>query len=135
MIANLDPKPISGDWNGSGMHTNFSYDHIRDHGGQAYVEALCEGFRPFHQDHIAVYGAGNELRLTGAHETASIDQFSFGASNRGASIRIPLYTTTHDWKGYLEDRRPASDADPYLVVDRVMRTVSIAHEKALAATS
>jgi glutamine synthetase len=69
--------------------------------------------------------------LTGSHETASIDQFSFGASNRGASIRIPLYTTTHDWKGYLEDRRPASDADPYLVVDRIMRTVKVAHEKAL----
>ena len=133
LIATLDPKPISGDWNGSGMHSNFSYDYLRDVGGQNYIEALCEGFRPFHQDHIDVYGAGNERRLTGSHETASIDQFSFGASNRGASIRIPLYTTTHDWKGYLEDRRPASDADPYLVVDRIMRTVKVAHEKALEA--
>ena len=98
-----------------------------------YVEALREGFRLFHQDHIDVYGAGNERRLTGSHETASIDEFSFGASNRGASIRIPLYTTTHDWKGYLEDRRRASDADPYLVVDRIMRTVKVAHEEALKA--
>ncbi len=130
-VANMDPKPISGDWNGSGLHSNFSYDYIRDTGGQAYIEALCEGFRPFHEDHIAVYGAGNERRLSGSHETASIDQFSFGASNRGASIRIPIYTTSHDWKGYLEDRRPASDADPYLIVDRIMRTVKVAHAQAL----
>ena len=131
VVANMDPKPISGDWNGSGLHSNFSYDHLRDVGGRDYIEALCRGFEPFHKEHIAVYGAGNELRLTGAHETASIDRFSFGASNRGASIRIPLYTTTHDWKGYLEDRRPASDADPYQVVRRIMQTVKIAHQEAL----
>ena len=131
IVANLDPKPISGDWNGSGLHSNFSYDYLRDVGGQKYVEALCEGFRPFHKEHIAVYGAGNELRLTGSHETASIDDFSFGASNRGASIRIPMYTTSHDWKGYLEDRRPASDADPYQIVRRIMQTVKIAHEQAV----
>jgi len=131
IVANLDPKPISGDWNGSGLHSNFSYDYLRDVGGQKYVEALCEGFRPFHRDHIAVYGAGNELRLTGSHETASIDDFSFGASNRGASIRIPMYTTSHNWKGYLEDRRPASDADPYQIVRRIMQTVKIAHKQAV----
>ena len=133
VMANLDPKPISGDWNGSGMHSNFSYDYLRDVGGQPYIEALCAGFAPFHKEHIAVYGAGNELRLTGAHETASIDEFSFGASNRGASIRIPMFTTNHDWKGYLEDRRPASDADPYQIVHRIMQTVKIAHEQALKA--
>jgi glutamine synthetase len=132
-IINIDPKPISGDWNGSGLHTNFSFDYTRDVGGQNYIEALCEGFAPFHSDHLAVYGAGNERRLTGRHETASIENFSFGASNRAASIRIPLYTTTHDWKGYLEDRRPASDADPYQIVNRIMETVKIAHPKALEA--
>jgi len=131
LTASLDPKPISGDWNGSGLHSNFSYDYLRDVGGQKYIETLCEGFRPFHKDHIAVYGAGNELRLTGSHETASIDEFSFGASNRGASIRIPMYTTSHDWKGYLEDRRPASDADPYQIVRRIMETIKIAHKKAI----
>ena len=133
-IANMDPKPISGDWNGSGLHSNFSFDYLRDVGGKDYIEALCQGFEPFHKDHIAVYGAGNELRLTGAHETASIDQFSFGASNRAASIRIPIYTTSHDWKGYLEDRRPASDADPYQVIHRIMETVKIAHPQALKKT-
>jgi len=133
VIANLDPKPISGDWNGSGMHSNFSFDYLRDIGGQDYIEALCQGFEPFHKEHIAVYGAGNELRLTGAHETASIDNFSFGASNRAASIRIPIFTTSHDWKGYLEDRRPASDADPYQIVHRIMQTVKIAHQQAIAA--
>ena len=131
LIANIDPKPISGDWNGSGLHSNFSFDYLRDVGGEGYVNALCEGFRPYHKDHIAVYGAGNELRLTGSHETASIDDFSFGASNRGASIRIPLYTTTHNWKGYLEDRRPASDANPYQVIRRIMETVKIAHAEAV----
>jgi glutamine synthetase len=133
LIFNLDPKPISGDWNGSGLHSNFSYDYLRNVGGQKYVEALCEGFRPFHKDHIAVYGARNELRLTGSHETASIDDFSFGASNRGASIRIPMFTTSHEWKGYLEDRRPASNADPYLIVDRIMKTVKTSHADALQA--
>ena len=131
VIVNLDPKPIRGDWNGSGLHSNFSYDYLRDVGGKAYIEALCQGFEPFHKEHIAVYGAGNERRLTGAHETASIDRFSFGASDRAASIRIPIYTTSHDWKGYLEDRRPASDADPYQIVTRIMQTVKIAHKQAL----
>ena len=131
VVVNLDPRPLVGDWNGSGMHSNFSFDYLRDVGGKEYVEALCQGFEPFHQDHLAVYGAGNERRLTGEHETASMDKFSFGPSDRGASIRIPIYTLHHDWKGYLEDRRPASDGDPYLIADRIIKTVRIAHPKAL----
>ncbi len=130
VIANLDPKPIKGDWNGSGMHSNFSFDYIRDVGGEDYISKLCEGFRPFHKEHIAVYGVDNDQRLTGAHETASIDDFSFGANNRACSIRIPLYTTNNNWKGYIEDRRPASDADPYQIVRRIIQTVEIAHNKA-----
>jgi glutamine synthetase len=130
-IVNLDPKPIAGDWNGSGMHANFSTSYTRDTGGEAYIKALAEGFGPHHQEHLAVYGAGNELRLTGAHETASFEEFKFGVSDRGASIRIPIYTVEHDWKGYLEDRRPASNADPYRVTARIVETVREAHNKAI----
>ncbi len=135
VVVNLDPRPIRGDWNGSGMHSNFSFDYLRDVGGQAYIEALCQGFEPFHQDHLAVYGAGNERRLTGEHETASIENFSWGPSDRGASIRIPIYTRSHDWKGYLEDRRPASDADPYLVAARIIETVRTVHPEAVKVVS
>ena len=75
------------------------------------------------KEHIAVYGADNQLRLTGAHETQSIDQFSFGISDRGASIRIPIGTVERGWKGWLEDRRPNSAADPYKVASRIIKTV------------
>ncbi len=131
VVANLDPRPIQGDWNGSGLHSNFSFDYLRDVGGTKYINALLDGFAPFHEDHIAVYGAGNDRRLTGAHETASIDHFSYGPSNRAASIRIPIWTIENGWKGYLEDRRPASDADPYQVAGRIIETVGIAHAQAL----
>ena len=85
---------------------------MRETGGEEYINAIAEGFRPYYAEHLAEYCAGNEARLTGTHETASFEQFKFGVSDRGASIRIPIYTVEHDWKGYLEDRRPASNADP-----------------------
>ena len=68
------------------------------------------------------YGAHNELRLTGAHETESIDTFSYGISDRGASIRIPVGTIDDGWKGRLEDRRTASNADPYKVAAAIIKT-------------
>ena len=118
------PKPLSGDWNGSGMHCNFSNTFIREEGGEAGIKALLDKFAPVHEEHIAEYGSCNELRLTGSHETQSIDQFSYGVSDRGASIRIPLEMTRNDWKGYVEDRRPASNADPYRVAARILKTVN-----------
>ncbi len=123
---NLEPKPVAGDWNGSGMHANFSNTTLRTCGSRATFEKICEAFRPFIAEHIAVYGADNEKRLTGRHETARIDQFSYGISDRGASIRIPIGAVEKGFKGWLEDRRPASNADPYKVASRIVKTVKSA---------
>ena len=120
-------KPLGTlDWNGSGMHANFSNSVLRTCGDKSIYDQICEAFRPFVKEHIAVYGADNHLRLTGAHETQSIDQFSFGVSDRGASIRIPIATVENGWKGWLEDRRPNSAADPYKVASRIIKTVKTA---------
>lgn len=121
------PKPLGDtDWNGSGMHANFSNTTLRTCGSQETYEKICESFRPVVKEHIAVYGEFNDQRLTGKHETASINDFSFGISDRGASIRIPIITVEQGWKGWLEDRRPASNADPYKVAGRIIQTVKTA---------
>jgi glutamine synthetase len=88
--------------------------------------AVCEAFRPVAKEHIDVYGAHNDQRLTGLHETASIHDFSYGISDRGASIRIPIITVEAGWKGYLEDRRPASNGDPYKIASKIIKTVNSA---------
>ncbi|MDG2389081.1 MAG: glutamine synthetase beta-grasp domain-containing protein [Planctomycetaceae bacterium] len=119
----LHPKPIKGDWNGSGMHSNFSNTDIREKGGEDMIKAICEAFGAVHDAHIGEYGSDNNQRLTGLHETQSIEKFSYGVSDRGASIRIPIATAQDGWKGYLEDRRPASNADPYRVAARIVNTV------------
>jgi len=117
-------KPLGAlDWNGSGMHANFSNTTLRTCGSKETYDKICEAFRPVVKEHIAVYGADNDQRLTGKHETASIHDYSYGVSDRGASIRIPLYTVQKGWKGYLEDRRPNSAADPYKVAARIIKTV------------
>ena len=122
--VNWHCKPLGNlDWNGSGMHANFSNSLLRNAGSKATFEKVCEAFRPVIKEHIAVYGADNHLRLTGKHETASIDDFTYGVSDRGASIRIPISSVQRGWKGYLEDRRPNSAADPYKVAARIIKTV------------
>lgn len=124
VAVNWHCKPLGAlDWNGSGMHANFSNSLIRTAGSKATIEKVCEAFRPVVKEHIEVYGADNHMRLTGKHETASINDFSYGVSDRGASIRIPVYTVQKGWSGYLEDRRPNSAADPYKVAARIIKTV------------
>ena len=117
------PKPVKGDWNGSGMHANFSNTTLRTCGSKEVYEQICEAFRPVTKEHISVYGAYNDQRLTGLHETASIHDFSYGVSDRGASIRIPIMVVENGWKGWLEDRRPASNGDPYKIAARIVETV------------
>ena len=120
----LHPKPLGElDWNGSGMHANFSNSTLRNAGNRETYEQICEAFRPVVKEHIDVYGADNHMRLTGKHETASIHDFSYGISDRGASIRIPIATVERGWKGWLEDRRPASNGDPYKIASRIIKTV------------
>ena len=96
---------------------------MRENGGKELIESICDTFGFYHEEHINVYGSENEKRLTGLHETQNIQKYSYGVSDRGASIRIPVSTVKNNWKGYLEDRRPASNADPYKLTSRILKTL------------
>jgi len=120
--ATIDYSPkLSENANGSGCHINFSTEKMRNEGGLEEILYCMKKLEEKHEEHIAVYGKDNHLRLTGLHETSSMDNFTWGIGTRNTSVRIPNITKKNGC-GYFEDRRPAANIDPYLATSIITET-------------
>tara|TARA_R100000008_G_scaffold85899_1_gene77079 strand:- start:8333 stop:9751 length:1419 start_codon:yes stop_codon:yes gene_type:complete len=133
MYISYEAKPVSGDWNGSGCHINISTKKSRTEGGKEYIENLCSLLEESHDKHIKVYGSGNENRLTGKHETANIDEFTWSECDRTVSVRVPLSTVKEDFRGHIEDRRPSANVDPYEAFSVIIDTLSVTENELVEA--
>ncbi len=122
ITVTFDPKLFK-DFSGAGGHINFSTNTLRaGEGGLKAIEGIMSKLEERHKLHLDVYG-DNSLRLSGQFETSSVDKFTYGPGNRSASCRIPTTTYANDGAGYLEDRRPASDINPYVACAAILDTV------------
>jgi glutamine synthetase len=125
LAVTFEAKPVLGEWNGAGLHHNVSTKELRENGTEEKFKTIMERLALNHKDDMKVYGVDNHLRMTGELETSSPDDFSWGISDRGCSIRIPIQTIQNNWCGYFEDRRPASSIDPYQTTNAILRSLTM----------